>query len=389
MKNKKRVYLIDFDNTLFDTERFKLSINREIVKKFGQNNASVLWVVYTKSSKKLGYVDICDISLKAAKKLKVGSAKEIEDLFFKAKFDKFLFKHTLKTIDLLKKNGKVILYSLGDTIFQPHKIRGSGIENLIGKKNIIIAENKSDKISSIIVDLKSKGFKEIFLIDDRADFLEKAREASPDAITIWFRYGKYKELLPKNNMFIDYQATSAESFYNYLQNFMKKVVQNSLNDNVSILRNVSRSQISQIVSLTKKDSQIKQFTRDKERFSSQKSFVSWQRRGKRIYTMCGKDGNILGIIWFSRTKPPKTIRNDLNKYSSMSTFGIRIYHPARHKGLAIKFMNESFEDFFRNHKRAVWLITKKNNTPAIKLYERFGFKKIKETKDGQIYYLYN
>lgn len=388
MKSKKRVFLIDFDNTLFNTERLKVSIDKRLVKKFGQENTEILWKIYATSSKELGYVNIKDISLKATKKLKINSTKEIEDIFLKAKFDKFLFKHTPAIIDLLKKKGKVILYSLGDTIYQPLKIKGSGAENLIGKKNIIVAENKIDKISSIILELKSKGFEEIFLIDDRSDFLEKAKEVDPNTTTIWFKYGKYKEVLPKNNLSIDYEAKSAESLHNYLLNFIGKITQNSMQDNISILKDISKSQISQIVSFTKKDNQIKKFTRDRERFYSYKSFISWKRRDKQIYTLCGNNENILGIIWFSGTKPPKTIKENLSKYSSVFTFAIRLYRPARHKGLAAKFMDETFRDFLQNHKRAIWLSTTKDNQPAVSLYERFGFEKIKEAKDGQIYYLY-
>lgn len=388
MREPKRVYLIDFDNTLFDTDALKRSISENFKKRFGDKNLSLFWKTYAESVKALKYVDIKEISKDLHKRFEDGSIEDFENLFLKAEFKKFVFKHSDKLIKTLKGGGKVILYSLGDAHYQPTKIKRSGIEKLIGKDNVIILKNKKTALGGVILKFKVSGYNQIIMVDDRADFLEKAKRIDPSCVTVWFRFGKYKNILPKDKISIDYETDSSENLIHYLKNFVGTLSQRNIKENISILREISKPQIEQLIHSTGKDKLIKKFTHDRERFSSFKAFISWKKRGKKIYVMVGHRNKLLGIIWFSSKAAPASVSKLLKTSNCGHTFAIRNYPPARRKGLSSKFMHIVFGDFGVSNEKGVWLSTAKDNVPANKLYTNYGFKKIGDLKENRIFYTF-
>ncbi len=388
MKEPKRVYLIDFDNTLFDTDALKRSISENFKKKFGDRNLSLFWKTYAESVKALKYVDIKEISKDLYKNLGKGSPEDFEDLFLKADFKKFVFKHSNKLIKTLKGSHKVILYSLGDAHYQPTKIKESGIEKLIGKSNIVVLKNKKIALGGMILRLKASGYNQIIIVDDRADFLEKAKRVEPDCITVWFKFGKYRNILPKDRLSIVYETDIAEGLIHYLKNLVGILPQRSIKENISVLRKISKPQIEQLIHSTGKDKLIKKFTHDKERFNSFKTFASWEKRGKNIYAMVGRKDKLLGIIWFSAKAMPQEISKFIKTAGGNRTFAIRNYPPARHKGLSSKFMHIVFRDFGIGRKKGIWLSTAKDNIPANKLYTNYGFRKIADMKEDRTVYIF-
>lgn len=384
MDKQKRAYLIDFDNTLFDTEKLKLSISSSFKEKFGSKKLTKFWNCYSSVCRNLGCIDIHQIALKCQKTFKEGTVDEYESLFLKQNFKKFVFKNTEKTIRTLKKMGKTILYTLGDDYYQPIKIEKSGIGRFIGKKNIHITKDKDKILGVRLLDLKSQGYSTIILIDDKAEILEKAKKIDPGIITVWYRYGKYKNTQPKQSLSIDKEFTSQNELVYYLENFVAKIKQNCVEDNISVQRGITKDMTSQLIKLTSGDKKIIKLTHDRERFKSLGTFARWKSRGKYIYTMSGTKGKLLGIIWFSK----KSIPGEFPKNYTY-TFAIRNYKPARGKGLSSRFMQIVFDDFGVGVKRNIWLTTNKENKAAIKLYKNYGFKMLGETRDYQLLYVYN
>ena len=91
------------------------------------------------------------------------------------------------------------------------------------------------------------------------------------------------------------------------------------------------------------------------------------------------------MVW-SKKFPPVNI--DAN-----FTFAIRIYGSARGLGLSQKFMKTAFADLLQNQKDSqitgFWLETSNENSAAIHIYEKFGFKKNNLIDDKQIMFLKN
>jgi ribosomal protein S18 acetylase RimI-like enzyme len=159
----------------------------------------------------------------------------------------------------------------------------------------------------------------------------------------------------------------------FLKSFIDVLPQNKLDRQISLIRGIYGNYVNQLIAYTKKDVLVGKFTHDKERFKNKKSFSSWMKHNKTIYTLVNSNQKMLGIIWFAKEKYEKY------KY----TFAIRTYPPLRGKGLAIKSIRSSFSDFDPNRKKSFWLSTNKENLIAKNVYKKIGFKEV-ETKENLI-----
>ena len=149
-----------------------------------------------------------------------------------------------------------------------------------------------------------------------------------------------------------------------------------------IAEKLAEKQIEQLIEFSNSDPEILANTRDAERFKDRKGFDVWISKPKKIFVLTNDDQDLLGIIWF----PKSTLALD-KRYGI--GFAIRIYPPARGKGLSRSFTNEAIErlkqtDFYKNiPNKGIFLDSLIQNKKAHSLYEKLGFKEIGE-KDGRI-----
>lgn len=99
--------------------------------------------------------------------------------------------------------------------------------------------------------------------------------------------------------------------------------------------------------------------------------------------MSDPEGNLMGIVWLGEEQiPSKDFMVDFNEDEFGITFAIRIYEGARGKGLANRFMKEAIAIFkstekYRGFKnKGIWLEVTHDNIPAVRAYERSGFKRV-------------
>lgn len=145
---------------------------------------------------------------------------------------------------------------------------------------------------------------------------------------------------------------------------------------MEIKKGLSGENIDQLICYANQDSEVKKFTSDAKRFKDRKSYKEWLKKGRSIYALVNKKGELRGISWFGEE-------------GEGFTLAIRIYGEARGKGLAKDFLMETMVDFMKSQKylkaknKDWWLETSKDNTAAIKLYEKLGFKKSEEGKSKE------
>ncbi len=344
MSLEKRVFLVDVDNTLIDTDGVKNRWHKTFGNKFLKS--------YNLSKSASGYLDVDML----ADRLSVKS-----DYFYKTPFTNFLFPYAKNFLKNIKKLGKVIIFSLGQGKYQKLKIDKSGIKRIVGRGNAIVTGNKLLYLPKIIKKLKSEGYTDIFIIDDRSSVLETTYRTDPNVQTIWIKYGGYKKIGPADALSISFQADSLPEVNYLLKNFVAEIKTKQTKSRLSVLKNINEEQITELIKLSKNDMKVRKFTQDTKRFNSKKSFDLWKKQGKVIYTLTDAGQKLLGIIWFSKKIFKKY------KYA----FAIRTYPPARDKGLSNEFMKICFKNF---RKRGIWLTTLPSNKSAIAVYKKFGFK---------------
>lgn len=190
----QEAFLVDVDNTLLDTDRLKDRIGQNYMQQQGSNN-DLLWQTYAQVSKQKGVVDIQEIASQVARATHT-KPTSIENIFLNAPFNECLFEGSLQLLKELKKRGQVIIYSWGDTFYQPIKIEKSGIEEIVGSENVVITADKNEGLKQLVHDLKARNTHSITIIDDKAEVLDAAYALDPNIHRVWIQYGKYKDRLP-------------------------------------------------------------------------------------------------------------------------------------------------------------------------------------------------
>ncbi|MCW1949112.1 MAG: GNAT family N-acetyltransferase [Candidatus Shapirobacteria bacterium] len=153
-----------------------------------------------------------------------------------------------------------------------------------------------------------------------------------------------------------------------------------IGQDVFVQQGILDCQITQLIDYSQTDSDIKKFTSDQTRFADKNTFSQWQQQGRIIYTLIDPHQNLLGFIWFGQKDPPLKIKANF-------TFAIRIYGSARGQGLSQEFMKIVFADLLKNqtdsHITGFWLETHSENSSAIHVYQKFGFKTVAQ-KDNSV-----
>lgn len=151
-----------------------------------------------------------------------------------------------------------------------------------------------------------------------------------------------------------------------------------------VKKGITDKQIDQLIEYSTIDESVAKFTSDKKRFKNREAFNEWQNKGREIFTLNNKNGDLMGIIWCGLKVLPERnyqIKIDLDKYKY--SFAIRIYGEARGKGLSIDFMKECLKT------NGVWLEVSDDNLVAKALYFKFGFRQVSDAnKENKIIMLH-
>jgi RimJ/RimL family protein N-acetyltransferase len=145
-----------------------------------------------------------------------------------------------------------------------------------------------------------------------------------------------------------------------------------------IVQSLTDTHINQLVRYSREDQDVLQFTRDAKRFEDSESTKTFIERAH-VWALIDND-QLCGIIWFdSKPIPEINYTKHFDKESYDTTFAIRLYGNAKGKALSFPFMEEVFTLFYQEHgQKGLWLQTRAENTRAIHLYQKFGFRQISE-----------
>lgn len=151
--------IFDFDDTLFDTNRFKKDIF-QILEKTGLKK-DLLQKTYLEVIEKDNYTfkkHLKEIRRSVSKL----NTKEVSKSLHNLLENKYLFESVEINLKKLKERHKIILLTKGDVEFQNIKIKESGISKIFNKKDIyIVAKDKLSIIKKINLE------EEVYFINDK------------------------------------------------------------------------------------------------------------------------------------------------------------------------------------------------------------------------------
>src|SRR4029079_13043057 len=117
---KMTVFLFDVDNTLLDNDRVTADLKRFLVRELGEDREKQYWKIFEQLRAELGYADYLGaLQRYRAKHPRDSHILSVSTFLINYPFANRLFPDSLDAVDRAKREGKAVIMSDGDAVFQP------------------------------------------------------------------------------------------------------------------------------------------------------------------------------------------------------------------------------------------------------------------------------
>lgn len=197
MEFNKKIVLFDIDDTLFDAEKFRQKILRQVIKTVGykkgtDNIEKKLQDIYIASRRLTGFFNLNLFIKDLIRELNIKTKPRIlASLIFKESlFRDNLYKEAKEILNILSKKKllRIGIFSRGYKNFQIKKIKE--VENLLHKEHTHIFIFKDKKLPSIIEKYKKH---KLYIVDDILKILYIAKSLNKNVYTVWIKRGRFVE----------------------------------------------------------------------------------------------------------------------------------------------------------------------------------------------------
>ena len=187
--SKKIVFLFDVDNTLLDNDRIAEDLKNHLEQAVGHQGQEQYWSIFEQLRAELGYADYLGTlqryRLKYPRDLHVLT---VSSFLIEYPFAERLFANAIQVVEQANKYGEAVILSDGDVVFQPHKIRRSGIFDAV-RGNVLIYIHKEHELEDVECRYPAEHY---VLIDDKLRILTAAKRIWGAKVTTVFpRQGHY------------------------------------------------------------------------------------------------------------------------------------------------------------------------------------------------------
>jgi hypothetical protein len=183
------VILIDVDNTLLDNDQVQADLADRIEQAGGAAARERYWVLYEMLRAELGYADYLGaLERLAAEQLDGRRLDELTAFLMEYPFPGRLYPDALEVLEALKTWSLPVIVSDGDTTYQPHKIRRSGLWDTVEGRVLIYIhkEQMQDQIDRLYPAERRA------MVDDKLRILAAMKAQRGQALTtVFVRQGHY------------------------------------------------------------------------------------------------------------------------------------------------------------------------------------------------------
>ncbi|MBZ5711763.1 HAD family hydrolase [Nannocystis pusilla] len=183
------VFLIDVDNTLLDNDAVQADLCAHLDRSLGACNCREYFAVLEELRAELGYVDyLGTLQRYRARHVDDQSLLAVSHFLLDYPFPTRLFAGVLELLAGLRRRGEVVILSDGDVVFQPHKIRRSGLWEAVDGR-VLIYVHKELRLDDVA---RRHPADHYVLIDDKLRILSACKQAWGERLTtVWVRQGHY------------------------------------------------------------------------------------------------------------------------------------------------------------------------------------------------------
>src|SRR5436853_2887590 len=176
----KLVFLFDVDNTLLDNDRVSADLKQHLDKEVGHERQQRYWEFFEELRSELGYADY----LGALQRYRSEYSRDpnlltVSDFLVEYPFANRLFPNSLDVIDHLKQFGRPVILSDGDVVFQPLKIRRSGLFAAVDG-DVLIYIHKEFELDDVVERYPADRY---VLIDDKLRILTAVKKLWGSRVT--------------------------------------------------------------------------------------------------------------------------------------------------------------------------------------------------------------
>jgi FMN phosphatase YigB (HAD superfamily) len=182
-------FLFDVDNTLLDNDRVAADLKRHLEKEVGHERQQRYWAIFEELREELGYADY----LGALQRYRIEHPRDhhlltASHFLLEYPFANRLFPNSLDAVEHVKQFGRPVIVSDGDVVFQPHKIRGSGLWDMFGG-DVLIYVHKEHELDDVEARYPADHY---VFIDDKLRLLSALKKYWGNRVTTVFpRQGHY------------------------------------------------------------------------------------------------------------------------------------------------------------------------------------------------------
>lgn len=184
------VTFFDVDNTLLDNDRLIADIGAYLDENHGRAMRERYWQIYEEIRSELGYADyIGSLERLRLEHLHDNSLLRMANWSLDYPFADRLYPGAEAAIKHAKRWGPVVVLSDGDAVFQPRKIKRSGLWDLFGDDNILVYIHKEHELEEVAMRFPARHY---VMVDDKLRILTAMKEQWGDKLTTVFpRQGHY------------------------------------------------------------------------------------------------------------------------------------------------------------------------------------------------------
>jgi FMN phosphatase YigB (HAD superfamily) len=180
---QRLVFLLDVDNTLLDNDALKADIGRRVEGAVGARLAQRFWVLYEEVRQERDYVDYPETLARFIHEHgEAAKPEQLREIFESLPFAEFVYPGVMETLQHLGSLGTPVILSDGDQVFQPRKIRLSGLEAAVGG-NVLIYVHKEHELVHVFARYPADHY---VVVDDKPRILSRLEEDCPTTFTTIF-----------------------------------------------------------------------------------------------------------------------------------------------------------------------------------------------------------
>jgi FMN phosphatase YigB (HAD superfamily) len=185
----KIVFLFDVDNTLLDNDHVVADLMQHLEHEVGRQRQQRYWTFFEQLRNELGYADY----LGALQRYRLEYPRDshilaVSNFLIDYPFANRLFPNALDAVEHARRFGDPVIVSDGDVVFQPLKIRRSGLMDTFDSR-VLIYIHKERELDDIAERYPADHY---VLIDDKVRILAAVKRAWKSRVTTVFpRQGHY------------------------------------------------------------------------------------------------------------------------------------------------------------------------------------------------------